>query len=258
MKETIDAMTRLRARLQGDLFDSVFALSKHRILERFRTPWNPVSRHHKDHKPKRGPLWEGLAKAVSDMEVLCSTRLMGSVRILAADMSQLKQRPPDDSPGPVVKGLIQRCADVSYSDGQVSLERQFKLIPDLTSVLDAHRRDILQVDKLARYWGLCRDLSKISRERSYWRLLRNIRIEPLTKRFGDQRPPGAIVPCFVHAEVQIILHYEEHAFHKPLRAIGSSKSACYLCDLFIRKTSEYKISSSHRQIYNKWRISDVT
>lgn len=220
-----------------------------------------MPRYRQNQRHKRGSLWEGLARALSNMEVLCSTELAGNVCNLVADMSQLEQRPPDDDLCKLVKSLIRRCANVSYSGGEVSLERQFKRVPELASVLETHhayRRDILQVDKLARYWGLCRDLSKISRERQYEPLIRNIRVEPLTKRFGGQQPPGAAAPCFVHAEVQMVFHYEEYPPHKPPRAIGCSKSACYLCDLLIQKTGKYRISSSHRQLYNQWRMPDVT
>ncbi|KAK1514253.1 hypothetical protein CABS01_16743 [Colletotrichum abscissum] len=71
------------------------------------------------------------------------------------------------------------------------------------------------------------------------------------------RRPGVAHDCFVHAEIQQVF-YLEHQPHTPApRAIGCSKSACYLCDLFIRTHGGYVVSHSHGRLYEKWTLPDV-
>ena len=63
--------------------------------------------------------------------------------------------------------------------------------------------------------------------------------------------------CFVHAEMQQIVHYTHHPHYPQPRFIGCSKSACYLCDMFIQKQGLYQISHAHRRLYEKWTLPDV-
>ncbi|KAH7114934.1 hypothetical protein B0J13DRAFT_459953, partial [Dactylonectria estremocensis] len=82
---------------------------------------------------------------------------------------------------------------------------------------------IRQIDKLARYFFTCRDLARIARKPDYRLLLSRV----------DQP-------------------------YKPApRAIGCSKSACYLCDLLIRKHGRYIVSHTNGRLYEKWTIPDV-
>lgn len=234
-------------------------MSQHRILQRLRPAWVPMPSYFKG--SQRGlPLWERLESAIKGRKASRSLGLLIQIRNLIADMKKLKVKPPDEDRDTLLGSLIRKCAEVSYAEGHRSLERRLQSVHQLASITERYKRDILQVDKLARYWGLCRDLSKISREPSYQRLIRNIRLKPLRVSYPRIRPPGATKGCNVHAEVQIILHYESDDRNPLLRsprAIGCSKSACFLCDLLIRKTGMYKISHSHRRLYTQWRIPDV-
>ncbi|KAL9032833.1 MAG: hypothetical protein Q9180_006283, partial [Flavoplaca navasiana] len=56
----------------------------------------------------------------------------------------------------------------------------------------------------------------------------------------------------VHAEIQILLFYEQHPSRVPPRIIGSSKSACYLCDLFIQLHGHFQVPRSHGKLYDRW------
>jgi hypothetical protein len=42
------------------------------------------------------------------------------------------------------------------------------------------------------------------------------------------------------------------------RVVGCSKSACFLCDMFIQRHDKYQITSAHRRIYPKWTIPNNT
>ena len=56
----------------------------------------------------------------------------------------------------------------------------------------------------------------------------------------------------VHAEVQLLLFYEINPTILPPRIICSSKSACYLCNLFFRIHGRFQIPRTHGRIYDKW------
>ena len=56
----------------------------------------------------------------------------------------------------------------------------------------------------------------------------------------------------VHAEVQILLFYEQRPRLFCPRIIGSSKSACYLCNLFIQSHGQFQVSRSHGRLYDRW------
>lgn len=59
----------------------------------------------------------------------------------------------------------------------------------------------------------------------------------------------------IHAEVQIVAHYEGASSEVVLpRVIASSKDACYLCHAFIRLHGRYSIPRSHGRIYTGWRL----
>ncbi len=61
----------------------------------------------------------------------------------------------------------------------------------------------------------------------------------------------------VHAEIQLLLHYELHPELQRPRVICSSKSACYLCNLFVRLHGVYHISRTHGRLYEKWTLPDL-
>ena len=62
---------------------------------------------------------------------------------------------------------------------------------------------------------------------------------------------------FVHAEIQILIHYMNAEVDLRPRVIGASKEACFLCDSFVRAHGDFYLSKAHRQLYDKWTIPDL-
>lgn len=60
----------------------------------------------------------------------------------------------------------------------------------------------------------------------------------------------------VHAEIQLLFFYELHSERKRPRTICSSKSACYLCDIFFRLHGHYYVPRTHGRLYHKWTLPD--
>ncbi|KAL8724139.1 MAG: hypothetical protein Q9166_008112 [cf. Caloplaca sp. 2 TL-2023] len=68
----------------------------------------------------------------------------------------------------------------------------------------------------------------------------------------QSRMADRATPWKVHAEIQLLFFYEQtrHMFRP--RLIGSSKSACYLCDLFIRHHGQFQVPRTHGRLYDRW------
>ena len=60
----------------------------------------------------------------------------------------------------------------------------------------------------------------------------------------------------VHAEIQLLFFYELNTDRIRPRTICSSKSACYLCDLFFRLHGQYYVPSTHGRLSHKWTLPD--
>ena len=60
----------------------------------------------------------------------------------------------------------------------------------------------------------------------------------------------------VHAEIQLLFFYELNSERIRPRTICSSKSACYLCDLFFRLHGQYYVPRTHGRLYHKWTLPD--
>ena len=68
----------------------------------------------------------------------------------------------------------------------------------------------------------------------------------------QSRMSNCTIPWKVHAEIQLLLFYEQQPHKIRPRIISSSKSACYLCNLFIHLHGEFHISRTHGRLYDRW------
>ena len=60
----------------------------------------------------------------------------------------------------------------------------------------------------------------------------------------------------VHAEIQLLFFYELDPERLRPRTICSSKSACYLCNLFFSLHGKYYVPRTHGRLYHKWTLPD--
>jgi hypothetical protein len=123
------------------------------------------------------------------------------------------------------------------------------------SKTDPHSEEAMILRKmmsLARYWTFCSFLTKMARK--YPSLFSQIKVLSVLPK---QQKSFRQSPYRVHSEVQLVLFYGVNP-HRPCpRVIGSSKKACYLCDLFIQKYGQYFLSKTHGHLYPKWTVVDL-
>lgn len=153
-----------------------------------------------------------------------------------------------------LNAVIRSAAEVVEVGGKTSLEKYLRSLGISQDSLASY--DIAQIDKLARYYHICKDLLKIARYPAYRSLFHNITLEPL-ESYGEIQRPGTAKLCHVHPEIQQVFHHARYSHGHLPRAIGCSKSACYLCDLFLKKQGLFRVSHSHQRLYSQWTLPDV-
>jgi hypothetical protein len=108
------------------------------------------------------------------------------------------------------------------------------------------------IGKLARYYSATFELVCAARDRTC-RVFQNVQVEP----FQIQMPASLQKsPWKVHAEIQLLFFYELYPRYQRPRFICSSKSACYLCNLFFFLHGGFHVPRTHGRLYDKWTLPD--
>ncbi|KAK3942874.1 hypothetical protein QBC46DRAFT_405934 [Diplogelasinospora grovesii] len=247
---------RRRAEFQERLFDAVVEQSRKRITQRLRPRWYRARM-----TGRNEPLLGRLEALVSEIRQLDrnSTLTRENLETLIRSLEPFfNRRPADEDMNAQLKEMVMACFTATVGgDTSKSLEDQFQNNPHLSALGEQYGRAIQQVDKIARHFLLCKEILKICRtpESRETALFRSIDLQTKPSPPGIT-PPGATKICYAYAEVQLILWNERDPPSKPPRAIGCSKSACLLCDLFIGEVGKYRISYTHLRPYNQWMIPE--
>ncbi|KAF2210296.1 hypothetical protein CERZMDRAFT_45675, partial [Cercospora zeae-maydis SCOH1-5] len=243
-----------RQTCQVQLFDIIVRLNSNRILgrlgsARFQAPPHMNSR--------RGPLSAQLRKFIgknrgknprkhrlSDLEKLDS-----DIAGFEAAFAQLEMGSSEQ----VISNLqrVIRQAFCLTVDGS-QLPDRLRALGFSATQLDV--REVREVGKVANYWRTSRHLSICARRfhRQFagatWRSLPTYKPSATSELYSQQ---------FVHAEIQLLVHYELEKPKLMPRIIGVSKEACFLCDSFIRAHGQFSLSGAHRQVFPQWTIPDL-
>lgn len=239
---------------QDEVFDLIFTLNRNRILGRIESPkYVPLRRN-------RGQESQGLPlriESILNANMSRQSKTMQTDFLLQSQLDGFKVRLAEfesctstERADKLLKSILRLVCDMA---GEVGFSKRMENlgIPEASD----HWKHVLQIDKVASYWRISRELVKYSRRyRKYFRLVEMIF---LTHLRPSSSPIGLKNPRNVHAEVQMIVHYEFNALQLRPRVIGASKKACFLCDTFIRKHGWFEVSKAHRQLYRRWTVPDL-
>jgi hypothetical protein len=111
-------------------------------------------------------------------------------------------------------------------------------------------RVIRELRALALYRRILIDLIKIARQQRELFVSVELNV-PLLR----PAPLGQHSKKTVHAELQILVHFELHPQRRP-RVIRASKKPCFLCYSFMRAHGAYDVPQTHGEVYKNWTILD--
>jgi OTT_1508-like deaminase len=151
------------------------------------------------------------------------------------------------------------AADVREVVGEiVKAAHEFTLAIDLTSALEAFschksvKRYLPEaIAKLGRYYSISSELVSAARDKAC-RVFRDVHVAAVHVASIEG------ISQRIHAEMQLLFHYEFHPDHPKPRIIASNKSACYLCNLYFRLHCGFIVPRSHGRLYNTWTLPDLS
>lgn len=268
---------------KGELFTEVLALNRLRILGRLR------SRH--GHSRGKAPLVQRLQTARRLLSSSMDTVLLGDkIDHLQNDFDCLelmeRQQARSSSSDEVLGRLVIGIQSILQLH-----ELDFNSIPETPGVWTGNAASSLidRLRKACQYVKACEELLRAARRND---IFSDIAVEfvnlqrseprlpvgdlatteelttvccstPTMSRIAVRRETSVSDICQkvrgrlgniarVHAEIQLVLYYEENPTASCPRVICSSKSACYLCQLFFSIYGQYHIPSTHGKLYDTW------
>ncbi|KFZ17744.1 hypothetical protein V501_01574, partial [Pseudogymnoascus sp. VKM F-4519 (FW-2642)] len=223
------------------LLPQVVVLDMNRILSRLR------SRHSKSAKQ---PFITQLHNAINDKSVKSTANLTNGIGDLQDLFTRLENIPDIKAEISLAHSLIRDILRQAYhliSPADLSLLlRDLKIDPTLKPYL------LNTLGKISGYYSASSFLVRAARNKKC-RVFQTIVIEtfqidvPLSLKRDHIK---------VHAEIQLLFFYELHPNLPRPRIICSSKSACYLCNLFFSLHGVFHIHRSHGRLYEKWTLPD--
>ncbi|TVY27089.1 hypothetical protein LHYA1_G003156 [Lachnellula hyalina] len=252
------------------MFHGVIRLHFRRLLARLRSSkWNKPKYLSKSHKK---PLWQDMEGLIHRAQFVYTKKervtrvlvekFLGDLaavyeafeHALGNELTEIEQ---------VVLRSLEFCSTAEIKDYLLRLESSVGAKP--TNQMASALKTLRQIQKIASYRRMSMSLVKIAKE--YPNLFEGgITLAYLTPY---QSVPTTIgyeewaTTCHVHAEVQLAVHYDlisqqkREMFLKP-RAIGVSKSLCYLCYRFLLAHHGFFPSRTHGRLYDQWTLPDLS
>ncbi|TVY31847.1 hypothetical protein LSUB1_G008297 [Lachnellula subtilissima] len=178
---------------------------------------------------------EAIRDGARDLEVLFIK--LESIPDIVAEKSEVQD---------MIGEIVKKAYEYSTATDLGTALRTFSGDPNLKGHLP------VAIGKLGRYYSATCELVNAARDKKS-RIFQNIEVKP----FQIQIPASIKETAWkVHAEIQLLFYYELHPDCPRPRIICSSKSACYLCNLFFRLHGGFHIPRTHGRLYDKWILPD--
>ncbi|OBT73219.1 hypothetical protein VF21_08713 [Pseudogymnoascus sp. 05NY08] len=223
------------------LLRQVVVLDMDRILSRLR------SRHSKS---KKQPFITQLHNAINDKTFKTTDNLTNGIGDLKDLFTRLEAIANIKAHIGLAHSLIRDILRQAYhliSPTNLSLLlKDLKIDPTLKTHLSN------SLGKISGYYSAASFLVRAARNKKC-RVFESIIIET----FQIDVPPSLRKDHIkVHAEIQLLFFYELNPHLPRPRIICSSKSACYLCNLFFSLHGVFHIHRTHGRLYKKWILPD--
>jgi hypothetical protein len=208
-------------------------------------------KHHRG--DARDPLWTRFERLLRPIDHSGDADVALLREQTAAFREACRQVETSDAHVNAIKSAVKSAYELTVNGYSLPSRLQNANVP--FHVMD--KKEVHEINKLGNYWRICRSLVQLSRSPS--RPFTNLRLELVDPFVASITQRGAIgiKRRHVHAEVQMLVHYELKGDPTWPRAIGVSKEACLLCSSFIKSHGLFFVSKAHRQIYPQWTVPDL-
>lgn len=245
-----------------NVLTKVLTLNESRIYARLKSiKWDkPGYQRSKDNGER--PLWREISQICNHIEPSDNrsvrSELTERLHKLVNRMKLLDNSATNADDGIIeLQQVVQDCYDFCSVAKNHRLKNQ-------TSTDELHQlvenKYFRRLEKIAGYFESTD--SMVSAARKYPAKFRDAKVEVVPNYASvcsEISLKGRVTKCHIHAEIQLVFHYELHAkTTEPLpRVIGTSKAACFLCAEFIKYHGVYMIDAAHFRIYDQWTIPDL-
>ncbi|MCJ1320599.1 hypothetical protein MMC15_005939 [Xylographa vitiligo] len=234
------------------IFNSIVRLCEHRVISRLKCKdWFAPAYYRK----RRDPMHKDLKDAV-DRHLRENERQTEEMRTIISKLQEFirfmtEVDRENSTPTFVTRREALRLAG-KVCDARSSLEIAFDRTGTKLDI--ASQKAIKAFDKVANYQRVSERLSRMAASSSFRHLFKSVNF-----RFLDHYECHIVHgrERFVHAEVQLAIFHRLQKTRPSPRTIGTTKAACYLCNLFLSLHPQYKISATHGVIFDAWTIPDV-
>ncbi|KIW70139.1 hypothetical protein PV04_02439 [Phialophora macrospora] len=263
-----------------EVFRLVVKMHFRRILARLRSSkWTKPKFLSRSHKK---PLWQDFANLSHRVQFLYSKREVSIRQAVEKQLEDLARlyasfetvAVDSDEEFTHLIRLVSTSYDVCTCEVVKEYARRLTSAGPTSQVRSA-LKTLRQIEKIAAYYRISTTLIRSSRrypqyfqtERLLLVFLAPYASVPTTIGYEDWAKT-----CHVHAEIQLIVHYDVHssgpfaynsishgpenATFLPPRVIGTSKYLCYLCYLFMKTHGRYSPANTHGRLYDQWTIPD--
>ncbi|KAM0721507.1 hypothetical protein Q7P37_002431 [Cladosporium fusiforme] len=240
---------------QEELFEQIVRLNRNKILGRLGSElFEPPPHLPSTWRPR--PLPIRLRSLLREVQQASEYRKVQEIETLDDQNSNFEEAFGNLESGSSRQAIrkLQKAIKEAYAltENGVKLPERFKAVGYTDQPTDA--KAVRDVGKVANYWRISRHLSICSRR--FRSQFQNAQWCPVPK-FKASSTPSSLPRRFVHAEIQILVHYELTSQLLIPRVIGVSKEACFLCDSFIRAHGQFAVSGAHRQMFHAWTVPDL-
>ena len=240
-------------------------LNQNRIHGRLQSKYWKIPASRGGAKAAKSPLYLGLQKLSSYLgppqPIAGSVSFIDRMAHVSHVLRKVDKCDPQSTVGmEVLKDAVKQSYELCTSSSTLTLEEtaiSYGFKPSDASAIKTMRR----VDKVGRYWGLCKSI--VDDSRRYPDLFTNVCLQYLLP-FQAQSSKiayiqGQTARCLVHAEMQLLVFYSLQTIpkHRKPRFIGVSKSCCYLCNLYIAKYGRFFVTKTHGRLYERWNFPDL-
>ncbi|KIX94729.1 uncharacterized protein Z520_09419 [Fonsecaea multimorphosa CBS 102226] len=241
----------------------ILSLSRERILSRMRLFLGQLPSSSVPHRRRStGSSMAGPERALARMQAAASTPAANDLVRRYSELRRVFESALRSGNSQLewdLQEVVKESFAIATSEGQMPFRLNLENA-GLGGQKSFQNNYIMQIDKLGAYHRIPQTLAREACRRKTRHLFSNIKpqyIHPYEARISSISLTGTKTPCYVHAEIQLIVHHLLSQTPMLPRVIGTSEETCFLCHLFIKRLGSFVVTATHGRLFDQWTIPDL-